>query len=274
MKELAGKTAVVTGAASGIGFAIAEQCARSGMRVALADIEDDALHRAADRLAPLTESVILHTTDVSDPASVDNLAASVANAFGPVHLLVNNAGVGYTGRAWKIKLSDWQWVMGVCFWGAVHGVHSFVPAMIDHGEEAHIVNTASWSGFGSAPRGAPYQAAKTAVVAMTESLYFDLHETAPQIGVSLLCPGYTNTRITESLRNHPDDAVRASASGSSRQQSTWADPDTVARLVMDAVRDRRFYALADAGVWLPIVKNRFDAVLAQSEPVAVQLPPA
>jgi NAD(P)-dependent dehydrogenase (short-subunit alcohol dehydrogenase family) len=211
---------------------------------------------------------------VSDPASVEHLATAARDRFGPIHLLMNNAGVGYTGRAWRIKLDDWHWVMGVCFWGAVHGTQSFVPAMIEHGEEAHIVNTSSWHGFGAAPRGAPYQAAKQAVTALTESLYFDLRESAPQIGVSLLCPGYTNTRITESLRNHPDATVREKAAGVNRVQSTWAPPDSVADLVIDAVRERRFYILADAQTWLPIVRERFAAVVEQRDPVPLQLPTA
>ena len=271
MRAVEGKTAVITGAASGIGYAVATRCAGAGMRVVLADIEADALDAARARLAAGADvrSVV---TDVSDQRSVERLAAAATDAFGPVHLLMNNAGVGYTGRAWKIKLDDWHWVMGVCFWGAVHGVRSFVPAMIDHGEDAHVVNTSSWHGFGAAPRGAPYQAAKQAVTALTESLYFDLQEVAPQIGVSLLCPGYTNTRITESLRNHPDEEVRKKAAGAGRPQSAWAPPETVADLVFAAVTDRRFYVLADAPTWLPVLRRRFDAVVDQRDPVPLQLP--
>jgi NAD(P)-dependent dehydrogenase (short-subunit alcohol dehydrogenase family) len=244
------------------------------MQVVLADIEQAALDDAVARLAARGAGVLGVQTDVADPASVERLAAAATDAFGPVHLLMNNAGVGYTGRAWRIKLEDWQWVMGVCFWGAVHGVRSFVPAMIEHGDEAHVVNTSSWHGFGAAPRGAPYQAAKQAVTALTESLYFDLQESAPQVGVSLLCPGYTNTRITESLRNHPDEEVRRKVAGSGREQSGWASPESVADLVVDAVENRHFYVLADAPTWLPILQQRFAAVVEQRDPVPLQLPRA
>ena len=272
MRAVEGKTAVITGAASGIGRAVAGRCATAGMRVVLADIEGSALDAATAQLRADGAEAIGVVTDVSDQASVDHLAAAVSDAFGPVHLLMNNAGVGYTGRAWKIKLDDWHWVMGVCFWGAVHGVRSFVPAMIEHGEEAHVVNTSSWHGFGAAPRGAPYQAAKQGVTALTESLFFDLRETAPQIGVSLLCPGYTNTRITESLRNHPDEEVRKKAASSVRGQSAWAAPESVADQVFAAIAERRFYVLADAPTWLPILRQRFDAVVEQRDPVPLQLP--
>src|SRR4051794_4919091 len=243
------------------------------MQVVLADIEQGALDAAVATLS--TDggaSVIGVRTDVADPESVEHLAGVAVDTFGPVHLLMNNAGVGYTGRAWRIKLEDWQWVMGVCFWGAVHGVRAFVPAMIEHGDEAHVVNTSSWHGFGAAPRGAPYQAAKQAVTALTESLFFDLQGSAPQIGVSLLCPGYTNTRITDSLRNHPDEAVRSKAAGASRAQESWAPPEAVADLVLAAVKERRFYVLADAATWLPVVERRFAAVVEQRDPVPIQLP--
>ena len=262
-----GQTAVITGGASGIGFALAQRCATAGMSVVLADIEQAALDRASSELAATGAQVIGVMTDVSDPDSVERLAVAARERFGAVHLLANNAGVGYTGQAWKIKLDNWQWVMGVCFLGTVHGVRSFVPAMIEHGDEAHIVNTSSWHGFGTAPRGAPYEAAKHAVAALTESMYFDLQEAAPHIGVSLVCPGYTNTRITKSLRNHPDADVRRKAAGSTQSQSDWATPESVADLVMSAIAERRFYVLADAHTWLPLLKEHFAAVIYQQDPV-------
>ena len=137
MKDLHGRAAVVTGGASGIGYAIAKQAGARGMRVILADIEAGAVDRAAAELRAAGVDALGVATDVADATSVANLASVATDAFGPIHLLVNNAGVGYTGRAWRIKLSDWQWVMGVCFWGAVHGVTAFVPGMIEHGEDAH-----------------------------------------------------------------------------------------------------------------------------------------
>src|SRR5436190_18034037 len=155
MRDFAGKTAVVTGAASGIGLAIARRLAEAGANIVLADIEPGPLDTATKSIAGLGVGAIGVPTDVSLPDEVDNLAASAAAEFGAVHVVVNNAGVGLKGRTWELAVADWQWVMGVCFWGVVHGIRSFVPAMIEHGDEGHVVNTSSMAGLGGTPRGGP-----------------------------------------------------------------------------------------------------------------------
>ena len=276
MIDPAGKTAVITGGASGIGLALAERCAAAGMQLVLADIEPEPLDRAVDRLRANGAQAIGAPTDVANPESIQALADAATSAFGNIHLLVNNAGVGYTGRAWKIKLEDWQWVMGVCFWGVVHGIHSFLPGMIAHGEEGHIVNTSSMAGLGGTPKGGPYEAAKHAVVAVSETLQFDLTEVAPQLGVSVLCPGYVDTNIRTSKRNRPD---RLGGPGSAPETVTAQpasavriSPDQIADLTLAAIRERQFYALADWNIWRPIVAERFNALLDRQPPVPVRLP--
>jgi NAD(P)-dependent dehydrogenase (short-subunit alcohol dehydrogenase family) len=274
--DFSGKAAVVTGGASGIGFAIAHRLASAGANIVLADIETDPLDRATEAIAALGVSAIGVRTDVSLSDDVDKLAAAAVDRFGQVHILVNNAGVGLKGRTWELDLTDWQWVMGVCFWGVVHGIRSFVPGMIAHGEEGHVVNTSSMAGLGGTPRGGPYEAAKHAVVAVSETLYFDLQEVAPQIGATVLCPGYVDTNIRNSRRNRPQrlggtgavpDAPVVQPSSAVR-----ISPDEIAQLTFDAIRERRFYAMADWSIWRPLVADRFAALLDRQPPVPVRLP--
>ncbi|HVX19962.1 MAG TPA: SDR family NAD(P)-dependent oxidoreductase [Acidimicrobiales bacterium] len=300
MRDVAGKVAVVTGAASGIGHALAARLAGDGARLVLADVDGAALAEAAGGLRAGGAEVLAVPTDVTDPTAVDRLASAAAERFGPVHLLVNNAGVGVKGPAWELSQADWEWVMGVCFWGVVHGIRSFLPAMVAHGDDGHVVNTSSMMGLGAAPLGAPYQAAKQAVTAVTESLWFDLRDRAPQIGVTLLCPGYVATRIGEGGRNRParfggptppaaigprpaapnpnrsapDQPAPDQSAGAAQPASARpVPPEQIADLALAAVRDNRFYALADWDVWRPLVAARFDAILdGAAEPVAVRLP--
>ena len=275
MEDLRGKVAVVTGAASGIGFAIARRLAGAGADVVLADIESGPLDDATAAITELGVAAIGVPTDVSLPEEVDRLAAAAVDRFGKVHVLVNNAGVGLKGRTWELDLADWQWVMGVCFWGVVHGIRSFVPGMIAHGEEGHIVNTSSMAGLGGTPRGGPYEAAKHAVVAVSETLYFDLQEVAPQLGVSVLCPGYVDTNIRTSRRNRPE---RLGGSGAGPEvppsqpaSAVRISPDAIADIAFDAITARQFYAFADWHIWRPLVANRFLALLDLEEPVSVRL---
>ena len=188
MLDFKAKTAVITGAASGIGFAIARRLATAGANVVLADIDPVALERATAAIEKLGVAAIGVPTDVSEPAAVDALAAAAVARFERVHVLVNNAGVAMKGYSWELAPADWQWVMGVCLWGVVHGIRSFVPAMIAHGETGHIINTSSMTGLGASAQGGPYQAAKSGVVAVTETLSFELEVVAPHLGVTLLCP--------------------------------------------------------------------------------------
>jgi NAD(P)-dependent dehydrogenase (short-subunit alcohol dehydrogenase family) len=263
MQSFRSKTAVVTGAASGIGRAIAARLGAEGMRVVLSDVEPGALDAAVATLRANGTEATGVVTDVADPTSVERLAAAANDAYGPVHVLVNNAGVGQRGTAWELSMEDWHWVFGVCFWGVVHGVRSFVPGMIAHGEEGYVVNTSSMLGMGASPERAPYETSKQAVTALTEGLFLDLKTAAPQLHVALLCPGYTATNIRTSRRNHPSapDPDAPAAVG-----PPGADPSTVAELLVDAMRGDRFYVFAEPERWLPSMRRRFDAIVSGGEP--------
>ncbi len=205
MDDFEGKVAVVTGAASGIGLAMADRFAREGMRVVLADVEREPLERAAQALAEEfgADSVLAVPTDVRDEDAVDALAASTFERFDTAHVLCNNAGVGVGGLSWTVPADRWRWIVDVNLLSVAHGIRAFVPRMIEQGE-GHVVNTASAAGILTGPGMSPYFATKHAVVALSESLYFDLHLVGAPVGVSVLCPEWVRTRIAESERNRPD----------------------------------------------------------------------
>ena len=253
MKNLDGKVAVVTGGASGIGRAVATRFAEAGMRVVLADIQEDALDRTASELAAAGHQVIGVRTDVSVGESVEALAATVMAEFGAVHVLHNNAGVGVGGYLWTHTQRDWEWVLGVNLWGVIHGVRVFVPLMISQGEPAHIVNTASMAGLISVPGLGAYNVSKHGVVTLSETLERDLRIAGAPIGVSVLCPGLVMTNIFESHRNRPGDisdegqdpgllGLTAAADGPARADAlesfgTMLTPEQVATAVLEAVVD-------------------------------------
>ena len=246
MKSLTGKTAVVTGAASGIGFALAERFVREGMNVVLADIEEPALEAAVKELADLGPVVGVRT-DVSSAGDVDALAVASREAFGPVHVLCNNAGVGVANRVERFSLADWEWALGVNLWGVVHGLRAFLPAIIEQGE-GHVVTTTSMAGFTATPLQSPYVAAKHAVVGITETLYQELLAAKSEVGVSLLIPGFVATRIMESSRNRPDRAEGESFEPPEHLKQLIAaakPPSEVADLVVDAILTDKFYVFTD-----------------------------
>src|SRR5438105_3443891 len=174
MEELRGKVAVITGGASGIGRAFAERCLEEGTKIVLADIEPEALERAAQELAGAGADVLAVRTDVSQAAAVDELAQRTLDRYGAVHLLFNNAGVATSGPIWQNSLADWQWVLGVNLMGVIHGIHTFVPIMLAQGGPAHIVNTASMAGLVSTPGLGVYNVAKHGVVTLSETLALEL----------------------------------------------------------------------------------------------------
>lgn len=250
MKLEAGKVAVVTGAASGIGLALAERFATSGMHVVLADVDDAGLAAAAEKLGVRGVETLTVRTDVSDEASVQALAAAAVARFGTVHVVCNNAGVMSTGDPWFGPLSSWTWVMGVNFWGVVHGVRAFLPVLAAQGE-GHIVNTASIAGL-LPGFGAAYDASKHAVVAMTEDLYTSMLQAGLPIGVSVLCPGWVRTNLMDAKRNWPTDLgdEPAAALGSDivlghvrRVIDEGMPPAAIADLIADAVEAQRFWVL-------------------------------
>jgi NAD(P)-dependent dehydrogenase (short-subunit alcohol dehydrogenase family) len=251
METFAGRTAVVTGAASGIGLGMCRRFSREGLNVVMADIEVDRLTAAAESLGKESGSGVLAVpTDVSDRAQVDQLASKAAESFGTVHVLCNNAGVLLPNRPiWQNDVDDWKWLLGVNLWGVIHGLQAFLPGMITAGEEGHVVNTASGAGLFPVPGIGSYCAAKHAVTALTEVLDQDLRMDGSRIGVSLLCPGAVASDIAHAARNRPGwkprpgdiQALQTSASN----LATGMDPDQVGDLVFDAVREQRFYVFTD-----------------------------
>jgi NAD(P)-dependent dehydrogenase (short-subunit alcohol dehydrogenase family) len=248
VEELAGKVAVVTGGASGIGNAVATKAAAEGMKVVLADIEEAPLKEAHDELVAQGAEVLAVVTDVSDAASVRDLRDKAVEAFGTVHLVHNNAGVGGGGPVWEVTEQDWRWIMGVNLWGVIHGISTFVPLFLEQGE-GHVVNTASVAGLTSTPFLGPYTTTKHAVVALSESLFKDLQLTGTSVGVSVLCPGFVQTKIAQSDRNRPAwapgerEAAEAMRSTIQSLVDGGIPPEVVADQVIDAVKSNRFYIL-------------------------------
>lgn len=239
MQELDGRTAVITGGAGAIGLALARALASDGMRIVLADVEQAALDEAASDLASAGAEVLPVLCDVSESSSVEALANQAEERFGNIHVVCNNAGVVTPHDAWG-SLDDWEWVLGVDLWGVIHGVHTFVPRLLAHGEPGHIVNTASVAGILTFPAIPSYSVAKQGVVAISESL---LHTLADQpIGVSVLCPGAVRSGIGTSERNRPGRPPEALEPERARP---WApetlEPDQVAQQVLDAIRTDTFW---------------------------------
>jgi len=204
MDPLSGKVAVVTGAGSGIGWAMAERFGAEGMAVVLADIEAGALDDATAKLGEAGVDVLAVPTDVTDPASVDALARAAQGHFGAYHVVCNNAGVaGHFGPTWETALEEWRWVLEVNLWGVINGIRSFVPALVAQ-REGHVVNTASLAGWSAPPTMGPYAVSKHAVLAISESLRAELEALDVGVGVSAVCPGLINTKIMSSERNWPN----------------------------------------------------------------------
>jgi NAD(P)-dependent dehydrogenase (short-subunit alcohol dehydrogenase family) len=279
VRDLGGKAAVVTGAASGIGRATATALAAEGMRVVLADIEDHALQTTARELAAEGHTVVPVVVDVSDAASMDALADRSFAEFGGVQVVHLNAGVAGGGPMWTLTEKDWSWVLGVNLWGVIHGVRNFVPRMIEAGEPAHVVTTASMAGLTSSPFLGSYNVSKHAVVTLSETLHRDLALANAPIGVSVLCPGWVDTGIGRSGRNRPE-ALRNDGSpdmadiGGGVLKSMLENglkPAEVATLVVKAIRDERFYILTHPG-WKAMIQQRFEDILAERNPSGMFFP--
>ncbi len=265
---------MVTGAASGIGLGLCERFAAEGMRVVMADVEEPALREAAVRLSGQGAEVLAVTTDVAQAEQVEALRDKAVQAFGAVHVLCNNAGVGGPhGPLWQATPGDWEWVLGVNLWGVIHGIRAFVPLLLEQ-DAAHIVNTASVFGIFAGALG-PYGISKHAVVALTETLHFSLREVGARVGVSVLCPGAVRTRFGSSARNRPAEAGPSAASGAAERASeeqfdrlltTAKQPAEVAELVVRGIRERRFYILTS--------DNRNAAIRRRAEEILAGDPPA
>lgn len=280
MKEFDQRVAVVTGAASGLGLAFARSAARRGMKLVLADVQQESLDAAVDQLKAQGAQAIGVKADVSRAADVEALASAALAAFGAVHVLFNNAGVTSGGLVWENSQQDWDWVLGVNLHGVIHGVRTFTPLMLaqaasDAGYQGHIVNTASMAGLLVGPAMGIYSVSKHAVVALSEALYQDLSLVTSQVHCSVLCPSYVPTNIGNSDRNRPqalaNDApltksqavARAISQNSINAGSLTAEQ--VSELTFDAIGEERFPIFPHPQA-LDLVRQRMEAFVAQRNP--------
>ncbi len=276
MKNFQGRTAVITGAASGFGLEASRIAAGLGMNIVMADVQQDALDRAVPEIQALGAQVLPWRLDVAKAAEVEAMGAATLERFGAPHFVFNNAGVGAGGLIWEHTLADWEWVVGVNLMGVAHGVRVFTPMMLeaareDPSYEGHITNTASMAGMLNMPNMGVYNVTKHAVVSMSETLYQDLGLVTGQIHASVLCPYFVPTGIHTSERNRPADLRNAGAAPTKSQLIAQAMTDkavgsgkitaaTIAQRVFDAVRERQFYVFSHPHA-LAGVQTRLDDIV-------------
>jgi NAD(P)-dependent dehydrogenase (short-subunit alcohol dehydrogenase family) len=278
IRELGGKTAFVTGGASGIGFALGKVLAEAGMNVMLADIEREALDEAAATLAPSSPGVRGVACDVADPDSLERAARATFQAFGNVHVVCNNAGVAGGSGIDDVSLATWRWVLDVNLMGVVHGIRTFLPHIRGHGEGGHIVNTAAMAGLQSGLGFSPYVASKFAVVALSEGLRSELRSLG--IGVTVLCPGFVRSHMHRSARNRqkrygawrpPDPGSKAAALANlqAELQQAGLEADIVARRALEAIREDQLYVFTHPQMHAE-VKERFATITAAMDQAAAR----
>jgi NAD(P)-dependent dehydrogenase (short-subunit alcohol dehydrogenase family) len=261
LAELAGKVAVVTGGASGIGRSIARRLVLEGMQVIIADVEREPLAIAARQIGATAIP-----TDVTSPQDMQDLAAQVQERFGGVQLFCSNAGVASTARILDMALPDWQWLLDVNLYGLIHGIKAFVPLLAKNADRGHLAITASLSGFHVTPELGGYTVSKFAVIALAETLALEMRSLQPNVGVTILCPGPVSTRLGASQRNRPvtpgggalvDRDLEAEGGDGAR----WLDPGEVATVLLQAIRRGDLYAVTHPE-WAPIVQERHDRIMA------------
>jgi len=279
VKQFKGRTAVITGAASGFGLEAARIAAREGMNLVMADVQADALQSAVAEVGATGAPLLSYRLDVSKAAEVEALGAAVRQRFGAPHFVFNNAGVGSGGLIWENTLADWEWVLGVNLMGVVHGIRVFTPMMLqaaraDPSFEGHIVNTASMAGLVNPPNMGVYNVSKHAVVSLTETLYQDLRLVSDQVDASVLCPFFVTTAITSSQRNRPAELAAAPLTKSQLIGQAMSDKAVgsgkvtaamVAQKVFDALRERRFYIYSHPQA-LGSVQMRLEDVMQSRNP--------
>lgn len=275
MNNFNGKTAVITGAASGIGFALAKHAAAQGMNVVLADIDEAALCNATEQLGLPANRVLAVRTDVRHAAEIKALADATYQQFNEVHLLFNNAGVALARTTWEHTVADWEWVLQVNLWSVVHGISEFLPRMQAQGGSAHIVNTASVAGLVSNPGMAAYNVSKHGVVTLSETLSLELQMTQSPVGVSLLCPAWVPTGIGNSERNRPGDVAETNPIEGLTAQlnkrigkaiaSGQLTADDMAVETFKAIEEKRFYVIPH-GYMFPVIETRMKEILTQQNP--------
>ncbi len=282
MQELKDRVAVITGGASGIGLAMARRFAREGVKLVLADIEEDALRRVEQEFRKAGVPVLAIRTDVSRSHDVERLAEKTLATFGAVHVVCNNAGVAPGGAVWESSVADWEWVLGVNVWGVIHGVRVFVPIMLRQDTPCHVVNTASVAGLLSVPGMGIYCVSKHAVVTLSECLHHDLAQRGSKIGVSLLCPAFVPTGILDSERNRPAVLRNPSRARTPEDQareeqmrhavqSGRVSAEMVAEMVLDGIRQERFYIFTHPRIKAAI-QARMEDVLSERNPIDTSKP--
>ncbi|HWM85284.1 MAG TPA: SDR family NAD(P)-dependent oxidoreductase [Kofleriaceae bacterium] len=274
MKQLDGKVAVVTGGASGIGLAMARRFAAERMKLVLLDIEEPALAAAESALRADGATVLAIRTDVARSAELEAAAEKARAAFGTLHVICNNAGVGGVGGPmWTLSEADWEWTLSVNLWGVIHGIRIFLGPLLASGEEGHIVNTASMAGLTATPFMGAYTATKHAVVSISEVLAKELELTGARVGVSVLCPGFVRTQIASSERNRPDAQPAPAIAGPGavlgqaihQLVESGQPPEAIAERVVSAIREPRFYVLTHPEM-KPAIEHRMRDILEERPP--------
>jgi len=279
ISDFKGKTAVLTGGASGFGLECARIGARLGMNLVIVDVQADALKQAHDELKSLGTTVMAKKVDVSNADAMQGLASAVFERFGAPHFVFNNAGVGAGGLVWENTVEDWEWLLGVNLWGVIHGVRLFTPMMLDAAKQdpnyqAHIVNTASMAGLLTPPNMGIYNVTKHAVVSLTETLYQDLKLVSDQVSASVLCPYFVPTGINNSERNRPDalkpqvvtqSQLIGQAMSNKAVSSGKVSAAQVAQMVFDAMLADQFYIYSHPKA-LGNAQTRFDAIVQGHNP--------
>jgi NAD(P)-dependent dehydrogenase (short-subunit alcohol dehydrogenase family) len=278
MSKWAGKVAVVTGAASGIGLGLAERFAAEGMKLVLADI-DPQLSAVAERFgADGVDAIAVHT-DVADADQVNALAAKALETFGAVHIACNNAGTGGPSAFTDLRLEDWQFQIGVNLWGVIHGVRAFLPIMLEQ-NEGHIVNTASMGGLIHGPYIAPYNVSKAGVVALTETLHHELALSGSNVGVSVMCPGAVQTNMNNEPNVPPERKMLTRKVSPQIEQLRKSlveqldqhglDVPAVAAMVLDAIEKGRVHILTNPE-FTPLLQQRIDGIIGGAQSQAIDL---
>lgn len=274
MESLEGKTAVVTGGASGMGRAMAKRFAAAGMAVAIADVDEAGMANVVADIEASGGKAIAQLTDVADAGANDALAATALEAFGSINVVCLNAGVtGTVGRSWTLSEQDWRWSLGILLDGVTHGIRSFVPSLLEH-DDGHVVITASIAGHVSAPFSGPYAVAKHGVASLAETLLHELRSEKSQVGVTCLCPGFVNTSIVTSARSRGERALGNSIDDrgdrwmefSAQALASGLDPEVVGDLVHDAILANQFWLFTDEA-W-------DEAIARRAEEITKRLPPS
>ena len=275
MKDFKGKVAVIVGAGGGIGRAIALRCAEESMRVVLAGINSGTLAAVETEIAAHGGEALCVQMDVSKPEDVQRLAARALEVFGGVHLLVNSAGVYAGSNVWESTLQDWQWVLEVNLWGTIFCLHTFVPIMLAQGTEGHIVNVSSIAGMMTFPGWSPYKVTKAGQIVLSETLRAELAERDAQIGVSVLCPGFVQTNISNAVRNRPADLPETSRHETIEQGiregvQAGLPPEGILQPLFEGIRANQLYIFTHPG-GEDMLRERFDGILAAATQVTAEV---